>query len=129
MKSKRKRGGNIKREKILDMAQKMRLKRKTRKISVRRKKHSDMIISNRFENPIFAIRKWLLPPRFYQGPGSLALPRGEVGGLPEEGAVSLPNYEAVGTSAVDGRLTRRGQRINIGSMLRDCKWLRILRLC
>ena len=61
MKSKRKRGGNIKREKILDIAQKMRLKRKTRKISARRKKHSDMIISNRFENPIFAIRKWLLP--------------------------------------------------------------------
>ena len=81
MKSKRKRGGNIKREKILDIAQKMRLKRKTRKISARRKKHSDIIISNRFENPIFAIRKWLLPPRFYQGPGSLALPRGEVGGL------------------------------------------------
>ena len=110
------------------MTKKMRLKRKTRKISVRRKKHSDMIISNRFENPIFAIRKWLLFLRFYQGPGSLALPRGEVGGLPEEGAVSLPNYEAVGTSPVDGRLTWRGQRINIGSMLRDCTWLRMLRL-
>ena len=81
MKSKRKRGGNIKREKILDIAQKMRLKRKTRKISARRKKHSDIIISNRFENPIFAIRKWLLFLRFYQGPGSLALPRGEVGYL------------------------------------------------
>ena len=128
MNQKGKGGGNIKREKILDMAQKMRLKRKTRKISSRRKKHSDMIISNRFENPIFAIRKWLLFLRFYQGPGSLALPRGEVGGLPEEGAVSLPNYEAVGTSPVDGRLTWRGQRINIGSMLRDCTWLRILRL-
>ena len=76
MKSKKKRGGNIKREKILDIAQKMRLKRKTRKISARRKKHSDIIISNRFENPIFAIRKWLLFLRFYQGPGSLALPRG-----------------------------------------------------
>ena len=45
------------------------------------KKHSDMKISNRFDNRIFAIRKWLPFLRFYQGPpgrGSLALPRGEV---------------------------------------------------
>ena len=77
-------GGNIKREKILDMTKKMRLnKRKTRKISSRRKKNAQT-----WKSQID-----LIPPylqwgngcsflRFYQGLpglGSLAIPQGEVG--------------------------------------------------
>ena len=61
MKSKRKRGKYQKERKYLKWQRKWDLiKGKPKKYLPEGKKHSDMEISNRFDTPIFAMRKWLL---------------------------------------------------------------------
>ena len=61
MKSKRKRGKYQKERKYLTWQRKWDLiKGKPKKYLPEGKKHSDMEISNRFDTPIFAMRKWLL---------------------------------------------------------------------